>query len=274
VIIETKDDVVRLSGSLTKNQWLTIRAAANLLLQDHPQGIIIDCSSLENISEDGAKTFLEAMRDIESAKARIVVASLPPNLRRVIQTVPGVRSQLPIADSVEAARASLRMHNLQAAPPPAQEGARRGQVLLVPLLADLDLTYGAHLAGRLAQTTRDEVRLVYFLEVERTLPLGAPLPEKERAAQESLLKAGQYARRHNVIVREHVERVREATEGILTAIKANTADQLVLGATSEPVGEDSHERFHQLVDSLLHRAPCEVVVGRLRPQDQAVPRPA
>src|SRR5437868_14974282 len=101
MIIETKDDVVRLSGSLTKNQWLTIKAAANLLLHDHPQGIIIDCAHLENISEDGAKTFLEAMRDIEAAKARIVVANLPQSLLSICRMVPGVRSQLPIADSVE-----------------------------------------------------------------------------------------------------------------------------------------------------------------------------
>ncbi len=116
------------------------------------------------------------------------------------------------------------------------------------------------------------MRLIYFLEVERTLPLGAPLPEKEQAAQESLMKAVQYARRHNVTVREHVERVREATDGILTAIKVNAADQVVIGATSEPVGEEGHEFFHLLVDSLLHRAPCEVIVGRLRTQEQAYPR--
>ena len=109
MIIETRGDVVYLSGSLHKNQWMSIRAAANLLLHDHPQGIIVDCAGLENISEDGARTFLEAMRDIESARARILVASLPQKVLTVIKTVPGVRSQLPIAASVEAARASLKV---------------------------------------------------------------------------------------------------------------------------------------------------------------------
>jgi hypothetical protein len=70
MIIETRGDVVRLSGSLTKNQWLTIRAAAGMLLRDHPQGIIVDCGQLDEITEEGAKTFLEAMRDIEAAQAR------------------------------------------------------------------------------------------------------------------------------------------------------------------------------------------------------------
>ena len=102
MIIETKDDVVRLSGSLHKNQWLTIKAAANLLLQQHPEGIIVDCARLEEISEDGAKTFLEAMRDIEAARSRIIVANLPEKVLAVLKSVPGVRSQLPIAESVEA----------------------------------------------------------------------------------------------------------------------------------------------------------------------------
>ncbi|HZO89725.1 MAG TPA: universal stress protein [Chthonomonadaceae bacterium] len=267
MIIETKEDVVRLSGSLHKNQWLTIRAAANLLLQEHPEGIIIDCGGLEEISEDGARTFLEAMRDIEAAKSRIIVANLPEKVLAVLRTVPGVRSQLPIADSVEEARASLRLTHRHPAAPPAVNGARRGNVLLVPLLAELDLTYGAHLAGRLAQGTRAEVHLVYLLEVERTLPLNAPLLDKEQAAQEALSQAIRHARQYSVPVQEHVERVRGVEDGILTAIRSNAADMVVLGATSEPIGEEGHEVFHRLVDSLLHRAPCEVIVGRMRPRE-------
>src|SRR5947209_19925430 len=111
MIIETKDDVVRLSGSLARNQWMTIKAAANLLLTNHPEGIIVDCSHLEGISEDGAKTFLEATRDIEATKSPILVVSLPQQVLAVCKTVPGVRSQLPIADTIEEARASLRMAN-------------------------------------------------------------------------------------------------------------------------------------------------------------------
>jgi anti-anti-sigma regulatory factor len=265
MIIETKDDVVSLSGSLHKNQWLTIKAAANLLLQQHPQGIIVDCSHLEDISEDGAKTFLEAMRDIEAAKARIIVANLPEAMLSVCRMVPGVRSQLPIADSVEAARASLRLANRAAAPPALADGARRGAVILVPLLADMDLTYGADLAGRLARSAKAELRLTYFLEVARTLPLNAPLLEEEQAAQDSLARAMQYAKQHSVPAWEHVERVRDAAEGILAAVKTHNAQQIVLGATNEPVGGEAHDAIHELIDTLLHRAPCEVIIGRLKP---------
>ena len=266
MIIETREDIVRVSGSLHKNQWMTIKAAANLLLQSHPHGIIIDCGELSEISPDGARTFMEAMRDIEAAHARIIVANLPENVLTVVKTVPGVRSQLPIAHSVAEARASLNAIYSPAAPAPAlKEGAVRASVIVVPLLADLDLTYGAHLAGRLARGGKSEIRLVYVMEVARNLPLNAPMLEAEKAAQSALEMALQYAKQYNVPTFPHIERVREAAEGILAAVKLHGADTIVMGATSEPMGNESHEEFHNLVDTLLHRASCEVLIGRLKP---------
>jgi anti-anti-sigma regulatory factor/nucleotide-binding universal stress UspA family protein len=269
MIIETKGDVVRLSGSLSRNQWMTIKAAVNLLLTNHPEGIIVDCSHLENISEDGAKTFLEAMRDIEGAKSRIVVVSLPKHILSVCKTVPGVRSQLPIADSIEEARASLRMANRAALqekrPPGNADPTKRSTMLLVPLIANMDLTYGATLAGRVARTGRADIRLVYFLEVPRTLPLNAPQLEEEQAALQMLSQAMQAAKQAGATATEHVERVREAAEGILAMAKNYGVDSIVFGATSEPSAGEEHERFHHLVDTLIHRGSCEVIIGRQMP---------
>ena len=263
MIIETRSDVVRLTGSLHKNQWMSIRAAANLLLHEFPQGIIIDCSGLDNISEDGARTFLEAMRDIESARARIIVASLPANVLNVIKTVPGVRSQLSVAASVEAARASLQMQRKAPAPAPTPDATRSGQVILVPLMAEVDLSYGADLAARLAKVARAELRLVYLLEVTRTLPLNAPLMEQEQAAQTALAKAVGLARGQNVVPQEHIERVREAVDGALAAVKTYSATQVVIGASKHAMDHSDHDRFDTLVDTMLHRASCEVIIGRL-----------
>ena len=151
MIIETKDDVVRLSGSLTRNQWMTIKAAVNLLLTNRPEGIIVDCSHLDSISEAGAKTFLEAMRDIEAMKARIIVVRLPEQVLAVCKTVPGVRSQLPLADSIEEARASLRMMNRpgvrEKRVSAKDENAKRSESILVPIVANMELSYGAAVAA-------------------------------------------------------------------------------------------------------------------------------
>lgn len=264
MIIETRDDVVSLSGSLHKNQWLTIRAAANLLLQNHPEGIIVDCADLQDISEDGAKTFLEAVRDIEAARSRIVVANLPEQVLGVLKKIPGVRSQLPVAQSVEEARASLKSAVRSSVGNSPTAAGRAGSTLLVPLVPNVDLSYGAALAAALARPARDEVRLVYFLEVARHLPLNSPLPDAEREAQTLLERAQQYARPYNVVMKTQLMRVREAGDGILATIKSESVDRVVIAAASQKEGAESYNAFDALVDLLLHRAPCEVVIGRQR----------
>src|SRR5207249_2179189 len=139
MIISSKDDVAQLSGLLHKNQWITIKATASLLLKQHPEGILIDCSELTDISEDGAKSFLDAMRDIQGEGSRIIVCCLPENVLQVIRNVPGVRSQLPIAGSVEEARSSLRLSTRS--PSSAQEGSAPVGGTVVPILAELDVDH-------------------------------------------------------------------------------------------------------------------------------------
>ena len=270
MIIQTKEDIVTLSGSLNKNLWMTIRAAANLLLTKHPEGLIIDCVGLTDISENGAKTFLEAMRDIEGAHSRIMVVNLPRQVLQVCKTVPGVRSQLPIADSIEEARASLGMITQGVTEKKsfmATESAKTGRVIVVPLLTDLDLTYGATLAARIAQREPAEVRLVSFIEVPRSQPLNSPLLEEEQVARLVLDQAVQSAKKLGVTPSAMVERVRDSSDGILATIKNCNADMVVIGAVNEPLGAEGHDLFHEIVDCLLHRAPCEVIIGRQKIND-------
>jgi anti-anti-sigma regulatory factor len=257
MIVTSKNDVVELSGSLHKNQWLAIKAAAKLLLRQHPQGILIDCSELEEVSEDGAKTFLDAMKDIQGEGARIIVCNLPDNVLRVVRSVPGVRSQLPIAKSVEEARASLRLGGSaamgDAERPPAEKG------VLIPLVEGLDVDYAVTIAARLSREMRLPVLLVYLLAVGRNLPLNTPLAEQETAANRLLERAEQAARRQNLAFARYVERVRDVEEGVLQAIKNYKAGYVVLGAFADHAEDDL---FHTLVETLLHRAPCNVLIGR------------
>ncbi|MCC6729865.1 MAG: universal stress protein [Chthonomonadales bacterium] len=252
MIVYTKEDMVRLSGALVKNQWLTIKAAANLLLRDHPQGILIDGSELEHVSEDGARTFLEAMRDIQAAGARIVVCNLPANVLEVLRGVPGVRSQLPIANSVEEARDSLRM--LGTGVTEVSHNA-----VLVPLLDGIDVEHAIRIAGRVAQAERHPLVLLGFLEVARTLPLGTPLPEAEASAKTLLESAAALARRSGLPNRVHLERVRDLQDGVLHAIRSYGSAHVVLAV--EPLRAND-ELFANIMDALLHRAPCDVVIAR------------
>ena len=133
MIIEAREDVVKLEGRLDKNLWPTIQAAANLLLRHHLEGIIVDGGALTGCSPEGAKTFRDAMDYIERYRARIVVCALPENVMGCIRATPGVRSRLPVTETLEEARASLKLSG--------PGGVRAGggqsapQNILVPLLA-------------------------------------------------------------------------------------------------------------------------------------------
>lgn len=255
MIVYTKDDVIYLCGNLVKNQWLTIRAAAHLLLQEYVEGIIIDCGELEKVSDNGAQTFLDAVRDIQAAHARIFVCNLPEEILRQIRSVPGVRSQLPIANSVQEARASLRGVEMSHA-------ADKQQVILVPVLQGFDAVEAIGMAAELGREHHLPLILVYPLEVSRNLPLGAPLPDQEALAAQMLDQAMEAARKLNLPFSRHVERVRDSKEGILLEIEKHTAAFVVVSADSSRLNDSE---AMDLVHALLNRASCSVLIGRKAP---------
>lgn len=259
MIVIGRNDVVHLSGALRKNQWLTIKAAAKLLLQQHPQGILIDCSELTEVSEEGTKTFLEAMRDIQGEGARIVVVNLPETVLQVIRGVPGVRSQLPIAKSEEEARASLRAGVMlgTTAERPLSENS-----ILIPLLPGFDIEYAVNVAGRASRELRQPITLASLLVVSRNKPLNTPMPDEEAAAVALLARAEAAAKRHNLPYARHVERMRDAEEGLLQLIKTYKASHVYIGAYAD---HSQDEQFLRMVEILLHRAPCNVIIARQAP---------
>lgn len=260
MIVYTRGDVVRLSGSLMKNQWLTIKAAANLLLQDHPQGIIIDCAELGHVSEDGAMTFLDAMKDITAAGSRIVVANLPEAVMNELKSIPGIRSQLPIASSIEEARASLDLLSNENTASLARIG--KENPIIIPIIKGFDTEFSLSIAGRIAKDTKQKVVLIYLMEVARNLPLGTPLPEQEKAANDALNDAGKLASLANLSVIRYVERVRHMEEGLLNVLHHYDASYILLSLNSTIVTDDP---LLTLVNLLMLRAPCNLIIGKRNP---------
>lgn len=104
MVIETRDNIVFLSGSLIANQWPTVKTAIHLLLKSAKQGIIIDCAELQMISAEGADTFVDALREIEAKGLPIVVARMPESLQARLEGLAHGRSDAYTAETVEAAR--------------------------------------------------------------------------------------------------------------------------------------------------------------------------
>ncbi|MCX6343907.1 MAG: universal stress protein [Armatimonadetes bacterium] len=248
MIIEAREDTITLRGAIQSNIWAAIQAAAALLLENHPTGIIIDCSALERITPKGAETFADASEYITEKNARIVVAGLAPELLEIGRSVAGVRSQLPVCNTVEEARASLKFEEIE------PERGRAENAVVVPLMGDWKAALRHAL--RLAKTSSAEVHIVDLIRVPRTLPIGTPLPEREADGQQRLEESAVLLKAAGAKHFEHVERVRSKSEGLVDFVHKVQANFLVLsidrGGKTDP-HMDSPEAM-----ALLEAADFEV----------------
>lgn len=203
MIIEARDDTITLRGQVKSNIWPAIQAAAALLLENHPTGIILDGSGLTKITSKGAETFAAAFEFIAAQNARIMMVGLTEEMLEIGKTVPGVRSQLPIASTVEEARASLELAELT----PRRGKARVAAV--VPILGNW--RRAVYFADKLACGENCEVHLVDLIKIPRTLPIGSPLRERETAGQQRLEEAQKLVSKTGLKSFTHVERVRSET---------------------------------------------------------------
>lgn len=260
MIIEAREDVVRLEGGLDKNIWPTIQAAANLLLRHHPGGIIVDAGGISRCTPEGAKTFRDGMDYIERFRARIVVSGLPQDVLDVVRAAPGIRSRLPVAGSLDEARASLKLSGPGGAR--AVAGAQPRSILVPLLRTDRPEAAGA-LACRLAKAEpgqKSRLHLACVLEVPRHLPLTAPLPEEEAEAARLLEAAASAARCEGVTAETLVTRARDAGEEIVHQAEALGASMIVLAYL--PSDDPSDTFMSRVSRTILDRAPCEVVLNK------------
>jgi len=65
MVIEDKNQVVYVSGSLRIDQWPVIRTTAFLVYERYPLGIIIDFSGVRWVSSAGESTLIAAINEIE-----------------------------------------------------------------------------------------------------------------------------------------------------------------------------------------------------------------
>ena len=133
--------------------------------------------------------------------------------------------------------------------------------ILVPTSGTDYSTRGIELACRLGEEQEAEIYLVNILEVPRTLPLEAPLPDAEAKAREILREGEAIIELRGLPFRGEVRRGRTAGEEIIRAAKDWQADMIVMGIrTKIRMAEEILGRNSNLV---LRRAPCEVIVDRV-----------
>lgn len=251
MIIQIKGDVIKLKGSLTENQWPAIKSAVHLMLDEHPGGAVIDAGGLSDVTEAGARTFLDASNFIQAHSARVIIAGLSDDILEQVKQIPGVRSQLVLASSVEEARASLEAGGGASA----AEGRVRPCVL-VPLIGAWGRA--VQMAASEALARRAEIHLLYVLQIPRNLPIGAPMPEKEQEAQQGLAEAERALKRRGVAVRKRTTRARDVVEGAAKFAAETKPELLVVAYYKEEMEKETVR--HDVVGVLCHEAPCDVAI--------------
>jgi len=263
VIIEIRDEVVALSGVLRRNHWRTLESAVNLRLKHHPAGIVVDCGGLIALTPEGAETFRDAAAHVAQAgasqSARMVVANVPPEVMRVLRGIPNLGSQLPIAASVEDARASLGLSRTPLAAGTGQE-ARTGtpSVIVAGLLGTDADPHAVAVACRLAKNHGATVHLAYLLVVPRHMPLLSALGEEETRARQTLDSLESGVRAAGLVPVARVERTRDPASRLLEVAAETNAEAITLALPPAPDAD-----LLAITDATLARARCDVLVNRL-----------
>lgn len=133
--------------------------------------------------------------------------------------------------------------------------------ILVPTSGVTYAEKAIELACRLGVEQQAEIVLTYVMEIPRTLPLNASIPEAETEANLSLERGKEIVELHNLIPITRLERAREAGEGIIKVAKENDVDVIVLGI--RPTWHGSQNIWGRTTDILLRKAPCEVIIDKL-----------
>jgi len=132
--------------------------------------------------------------------------------------------------------------------------------ILVPIVEAIPSERAVELACRVGNGKKGELILVHVIVVPYTMPLDAPIPEREKAAQEALDLGVMIAQRYGCQVQTRRVRHRSAVEGILETAREENVDAIVLGVglkTRVP-GE-----WGRTSVEILRRAACEVIVDKV-----------
>ena len=149
--------------------------------------------------------------------------------------------------------------------PAAAAKARRGvgalRNILVPTVGLPCSERGIEMACRLGQEQKATIHLIYVIEVSRTLPLDAPMPEIEPIAKDALKRAEEIVTLRGLTPVSEIRRARIAGEEIIRVAKDIEAQIIVMGIrTSISMTEHIIGRTSEIV---MRRAPCEVLIDKL-----------
>jgi len=139
--------------------------------------------------------------------------------------------------------------------------------ILVPTVGTAFAGREVELACRLGEDQKAQILLTYLLEVPRTLPLGAPMPDEEAQGMEALKMAKTIVDLHRLPSTVKVLRARVAGQEIVREAAEQDVDMIIVGM--RPGMGLAYETFARTMDVLMRKAPCELLVDRVTEEGKA-----
>lgn len=116
-------------------------------------------------------------------------------------------------------------------------------------------------AVNVAKRNKGQVVVVHVIEVKRTLPLDADMPDEAQRGEEILSEAERLAEELGFKIEGELLQAREAGHAIVDEAIERRMDVIVLGTEyKRPLGEFQMSRTTQYV---MKHAPCQVWVYRM-----------
>jgi len=250
VIVEVRDDTLALSGHLRRNHWSTLAPAARVLLKRHPEGLILDCSGLSQLTAEGAETLRTAEAYVAEHGGQLVVAELQPEVARTLRATPSLGSRLALADSVSQARTTLGL-----TPSGASEAVASCAVVLLGTETD---AHAMSMAARLTPTS-GTVLILVPLSVPRDRSLLSSLGAEEEKAREQVERYTQILQAQQVTVLARVERTRDRARRVVEVLEEHPAQRLVLA-----VSADTDDETQRTAQQIAHHACCPTLFLQLK----------
>lgn len=132
--------------------------------------------------------------------------------------------------------------------------------VLVPVEGSSSDQAAVELACNLASVWKGTVYVLHVIEIERSLPLDAELPDAAMRAEEVLTAMEDVAKPHKCKVQAEMLQSRRAGPAIVQASADRQVDAIVVGADyATSYGSFS---LGATVPYLLENAPCKVILWR------------
>lgn len=245
MIVEASEEVITLSGVLNQPFWESVQTAIALALRRHPSGVIIDCSKITSITEEGAYTFQYAIDYVLGQDgARIIFAAIPSDVMEVLRATPHVKSQLATAPTVEQARASLDLINQipnEKKLKRTSEEVRSRHILAVVSPSECH-DHFLHQLDQLVSTAPSHIVFLLPVVVPRELPLHAPVPEEETRLCMYGDKVRDAFEKGNNLTEIRLERTRDIPSLVAEIAEEINAEQIVVAVPSDKHITDESSR--------------------------------